>query len=618
MRRTLKTRLFLSYLFIVLAFAISTGILGYTIMKIDIMMRAQIQVGRNLAAARSVFEAQIRELRSAFDLIDYVENTARLKSRMDLDYLFVVPASDSATVRSEIVRCAFRGNATGGVRALDSTEICAMDNALCRRARIELISTPKAKPVKQTVLTSAMAIECATPFFDRQGGVARVVYGGRILNRHFGLVDRIHDIVYENRLYNSKPVGTVTLFLDDVRVTTNVLDKNGERAIGTRVSQAVYENVIEKGKPWFDRAFVVTDWYLTAYEPIRDINGKILGILYVGALEQPYKDRIQSRVGLFLLIVGVVTALALISSLVLSSGISRPLTEMVLATEKISTGDLDHRIEPRTSVSEIEQLAEAFNEMAGRLHERENSLRDMNQKLSTLNKSYLDLIGMVSHELKGILASATLNTYSVRDGHLGDINAVQKKALSSIARNLEYFDSTIKNFLNLSRIEKDEFEISRTHVLLQKDVIFPSLEVFMPQAKSRSLEMVHAPEPEIELQADSAMLFMVSNNLIGNAVKYGKEGGRIEIRISVQERNAIVEVYNDGRQISPLEMPRLFQRFSRLDAPESRNVRGTGLGLFISRQIIEKHGGKLWCEPRETGNSFLFTLPMGINPQQRS
>jgi signal transduction histidine kinase len=75
-----------------------------------------------------------------------------------------------------------------------------------------------------------------------------------------------------------------------------------------------------------------------------------------------------------------------------------------------------------------------------------------------------------------------------------------------------------------------------------------------------------------------------------------------------------VEVYNDGRPLAADEQEKLFKRFSRLDSPEGRRVRGTGIGLFISRQIVERHGGKIWVEAKESGNLFVFTLPLRQTP----
>ena len=607
---SLKTRLLFSFLLVIVLLGALSAFFGYGVIKSNVIKRAQNQAESDLKAARSVYDGEIDKMASGFDCIALMDNPGNLKSKLGLDYLFVVESAKKDSVKSDIVRRAFEGNSTGGTRIIDSCELRRMDEALYNRARIQIQPTPMARPATRTVLNGAMSIEYAAPFFKADGTVARVMYGGKIINRYAGLVDKIHDIVYDNRLYHSKPLGTVTIFQDDVRISTNVLNNDGARAIGTRVSAQVYENVVLKGKPWLDRAFVVTDWYLTAYEFIRDISGAIVGILYVGILEKPFIDMIHDALLWYLVILGVAAVIAGIVAFLLAAGVSRPLTTFVSATANLAAGDMSHRVETSTSVREIRRLALSFNDMAEQIHKRELSLGATNDKLAVLNARYLDLVGMVSHELKGILASALLNACSVRDGYLGDVSAPQKKALDSVVRNLDYFDMTVKNFLNLSRIEKQELNLSITNVFLKEDVVDVSIDAFMRQAQAKNMTIENEIPFECTLSADASLLLMVMNNLIGNAIKYGPDNGSIRISLSETDDRATVSVYNSGRPLTDAETQKLFRRFSRLDAsPEARKARGTGLGLFLCKTIVETHGGTMRCEPKSQGNSFSFTIP---------
>jgi two-component system NtrC family sensor kinase len=445
---SLRTRLLFSFLLIIVVLGAISTFFGYSIIKCNVINRAQNQVKNDLKSARAVYNSEISQVEKSFDLISFIDNPARIKSQLGLDYLYVVDRSGKDSLQSDIVRRAFLGNSNGGTRIIDSAELLAMGDDIAHKARIELQKTPMAHPTRKTVLTGAMVMEYAVPFFNTSGVVTRVIYGGKIVNRYFGLIDKIHDIVYESKLYHSKPLGTVTIFMDDVRIATNVLNKLGERAVGTRVSARVYDNVVVKGVPWLDRAFVVTDWYLTAYEPIRDVKGKIVGIFYVGILEQPFTDMIRSSLTNYLLILGIAALLAGFIAFLLARGITKPLTGLLTATDNLAAGDFSHRVEPITSLHELKHLADSFNGMAQKLQDRDLALREKNDQLAVLNGRYLDLVGMVSHELKGILSSTMLNACSVRDGHLGNISPQQKKALDSVVRNLDYFNMTVKNFLN--------------------------------------------------------------------------------------------------------------------------------------------------------------------------
>jgi len=309
-----------------------------------------------------------------------------------------------------------------------------------------------------------------------------------------------------------------------------------------------------------------------------------------------------------MLIIGSTTLLAVFFSYILSTAISRPLTDVLEVTKKISSGDLTIKAETRSPLRELNQFAESFNDMAEKISQRDKSIMVSNEKLAALNKSYLNLIGFVSHELKGILSSAILNAYSLRDGFLGMINFKQRKAIDLVTRHLDYLEATVKNFLNLSRIEKGELQIMPRKVLLKEDVIDVAVEGFTKQAGERQMQIINSVAASLEVQADPDLLRIVAHNLIGNAVKYGRQGGTITVTSRVLFDSVEIEVYNDGTPIPLDKKALLFNRFSRIISSETNRVQGTGLGLFITKEIIEKHKGNIWVEPKVSGNSFAFRI----------
>jgi signal transduction histidine kinase len=413
-------------------------------------------------------------------------------------------------------------------------------------------------------------------------------------------------------MFDDKPTGTVTIFQDDVRITTNVLDQNAKRAIGTRVSEIVYDQVVGLGTSWFDKAFVVTDTYFTAYEPIKNINGDIIGILYVGTLEKPYNYMILKIIFVFLAITGFATALGTLLSFFLATAIAKPMRNMLDATKKISSGDLGFKSDTDTSIIELNQLAESFNEMSVKLDERDKKVNIANEKLAESNKSYVDLIGFVAHELKGLLASAIMNSYALRDGYLGMINFKQQRAIDSITRNQDYLAATVKKFLNLSQIERGDMQINPSEILLGKDVFDVSIDTFSNQFSIKNIEITNNIDAELKVNADPDMMLIVANNLISNAAKYGAKDGKLELSSKIIDGKVEIEVYNDGRPITDEAKNKLFKKFSRLDVPEKKTVKGTGLGLFITKEIIEAHGGSITVKPKEKGNSFIFQIERGL------
>jgi two-component system NtrC family sensor kinase len=594
---------------IIVVLAALIAILGYYVIKADIMDRAQRKVRDNLKAARSFYQGEIDRVETAFSLVNFDNNLAELRGRMNLHYLQCVAASDIETTSSEIVKAAYDSRkGIGGTRIMADEELSKIDPSLVEATRIQIRATPRALPTDKKQLDAVMVKEYALPVLDKNGKVEKIYYGGRIINRDYELVDKIRLLVFGSEQYHSKPVGTVTIFQDDTRISTNVLDENGQRAIGTRVSAQVYKEVVKKGNVWDDQAFVFNAWYKTAYAPITNINGDIIGIIYVGTLAEPFDSMTRHITLAFMAIVAAATALAAILSLILAAGISRPLTKLLNATHKLSNGDLAYAVGKKTGVAEIDNLANAFKNMSVKLNEREKSLTIINEKLADANKSYIDLIGFVSHELKGILASAIINAYAARDGILGMVNFKQRKALDSITRNLDYLESTVHKFLNLGRIEKGELTVNKTEFDLRKDIFDVSIDSLKPIAARKSISIDNEIEQPLRVNADHDLMLVTANNLISNAIKYGRENGRILIKSKINGTKVQIDVYNDSTPISDEQKDRLFKKFSRLETAETKKVKGTGLGLFITMQIIEKHGGRIWVEPRQAGNSFIFDI----------
>ncbi|MEW5759037.1 MAG: cache domain-containing protein [Candidatus Omnitrophota bacterium] len=600
---SLRTRIILSFSLVILALGLFIALHRIYVIKNNIFNRAQKEVINDLKIARFIYQGEIELIEKVFSVIDSKIEFNKLKENLNLDYIYFTTSQDN--IESEIVKKVFitkRG--AGATRIIKAEELKKMNPLLYKKNKIQVRNTNKARPTSKKNIDSVLAIEYAMPLSNG------VLYGGKIINNDFSLVDKIHNFIFENKLYDAKPIGTVTVFQDDVRVSTNVLDNSAKRAVGTRVSDTVYKKVVEEGKVWTDRAFVVTDWYLSAYEPIRDINGKIIGILYVGLLEKPFVDLERSVLFTLFMIVGLAIFLAVILSVVLSRSIVKPVVDMLKATRILSGGNLDYKIITETSIRELNELAYSFNDMAEKLSEREKSLEISNKKLAELNKSYLDLISFVAHELKGILSAAILNAYSLRDGFLGLINFKQRKAMDSVTRNLDYLDTTVKHFLNLSRIEKGELEIRKTNCLIKEDIFDPSVEAFLKLATEKNIQIINNIWPNLKIKADINLLLIVANNLISNALKYGKRDGQVVLNSRVLDKNLEIEVYNDGSPINQEDKQKIFKRFSRLNLTEAKNERGTGLGLFIVKEIIQKHFGNIELIVRQFGNSFIFLLPL--------
>jgi two-component system NtrC family sensor kinase len=317
MKVSTRVQLALAFLAVACFIGVVTSLIVNSLITNQIIFEAQERVKEDLNTARYVYASKIRDIDRTirWTAIRHVLKTGikernlssvqnefeRLMAGEGLDFLTLVdrngvvvfrfhnPAvSGDRVLHDPFVRTALENKDISGTQVLSADELLKEGRALARKAIIPLIPVPKEKPAQKMEETSGMVLKAAHSITGLNGNVLGVLTGGVLLNRNYEIVDRIKNIVFKDAKYRGKEIGTATIFLGDLRISTNVMDREGNRAIGTRVSEEVYEHVLGKGLPWIQRAFVVDDWYITAYEPIRDVENKIVGMLYVGMLESKY------------------------------------------------------------------------------------------------------------------------------------------------------------------------------------------------------------------------------------------------------------------------------------------------------------------------------------------
>jgi two-component system NtrC family sensor kinase len=643
-------------LFAVIAFLVLAGgglsiFLGYQVTTEAVVDEVQRRVEMDLRTEWALYDNELQRVRSIVKVASLIQKThdvlsgtpsdlERIRTRLEtirtqnrLDVLTVVDRSGRVVLRTRspyrhgdeayrdaVLRHAMDSGAAAGTVVVSAAELEAEGDGLAERARIEVRDTPMSSPTSRTVEADGMMLKAAEAVTDDTGRVIGWVYGAVLVNRNFALIDSIRDTIFKSEMVDGKPLGTVTLFQGDVRVATNVLDETGSRAIGTRISKAVHETTIEGGKPYHDRAFVVTDWYITAYDPIRDPDERVVGVMYVGVLEKKYLSVRNRLVDSFLGMSLAGVALALGLALALALWLSRPIHRLTLAARQVASGDLHARVEEGTGgFREIRTLCRVFNRMADRLVEEQErigrvnqALAGANENLKQLNENYLDMLEFVTHELKSPLASAIFGVNSLKEGFIGSLRPEQQRVVEQVERNLEYLNGMIQNYLNLSRIEKDELRFNARDVSFRTDVVEPSVEVVTRQLVAQAMRVECLVPDSVHVRGDPDLLRVVLDNLLSNAIKYGRRG--TAIRVGCQELpNGVCRfhVMNEGRGIPQAEIGRLFQKFSRLSAAELRAKKGTGLGLFITRMLVDRHGGRIWAESRENEyTTFYFEIPL--------
>lgn len=646
----LKTKIFRAFALLVLVFGLVSAFIGLRIITERVIGEAQTQVSVDINAAWEIFRGKQGELKTILNVVamkkavvdataDQAWDSGDLRHRLEviqrtfnLDFMGVVSPegrvvirtvpphnTNDFRVRDPAIARALKGEAVFGIEVMSKSDLLLDGDGLVERAFLAFEPTQRARPSPKNAEERGMVMIGAVPILKGMQ-VTGVLYGGILLNRNQAMVDRMTEVVFRKATYQGKPMGTATLFLDDCRIATTVTLPNGNRALGTRASKEVADRVLDNGQSWLGPAFVVKDSYLSAYDPIRDLDGHIVGMLYVGHLEKPYNDLSRSIMMRYagLLVGGLVAALIL--AFFIAGRVADPIHALVEVAKRM------HRGEAHTSVAvpnrgacdEVKKLVESFNEMGRTLHERERSLKEANAKLGeanqalvTINQSYMNMLGFVSHELKSPLASIMNYAFLLQQGKIGPMNEAQARAARNIESGTVRIAEMVRHYLNLSRIEKGEFSPAATRVAVLGDVVRGLLELYDGARADRRMRVEVAIDPALAVHADMNMTREVFENIVGNAIKYGREGGLIRLKARVIDSMVEFTVWNEGDGIPAEKMDALFKKFTRLGTPEGiKAQRGTGLGLFIAKHIVEAHGGRISVRT-EAGQwvEFTFTLP---------
>jgi two-component system NtrC family sensor kinase len=341
MKISTKTQLALIFLALACLIGVLTSLIINSIVTNQIIFEAQERVKDHLSSAKWVYTSKVREIdrtirwastRHVLKKAIKERNVSPIRNELEqmmkeegLDFLTLVDKkgavlfrfhhpgqSGDSLLRDSFIQKGLEKKPVAGTQILSEEELSKEGRTFVEKASFRLVPTPRARPLEKMEETNGMVLKSSHPLFDFNGEVLGVLTGGILLNRNYEIVDQIKNIVFKDARYKGKEIGTATIFMEDLRISTNVMDKEGNRAIGTRAMREVSTQVLEQGAPWIQRAFVVDDWYITAYEPIEDVQGRRVGMLYVGMLESKYALLKEKLILFFFLfsMVGMVLALA--------------------------------------------------------------------------------------------------------------------------------------------------------------------------------------------------------------------------------------------------------------------------------------------------------------------
>lgn len=552
-------------------------------------------------------------------------------------------AADARRTAGAVAKAGIDQGATGhaSLALLNATDLLGLAPHLAQRIHIPLIATRGAAPTTRAVEDRALVMLSTTPVLDVRGETLALLRGGVLLNQNLHFIDHINRIVYPDGSLPFGSRGTATLFMDDVRITTNVRLFQDQRAIGTRVSQAVRDAVLQRGDTWLDRAFVVNDWYVSAYEPLMDAAGRRVGMLYVGYLEEPFRLVKYNMLGLIVGIFLFVMVLAALFSVRWARSIFRPVEQMNRTMQRVEEGDTGARVGVVEARDEIGALANHLDQLLNVIDDKTRALqrwageldakviartRELAQSTASLQQAQQQLVKSEKLAAIGQLTASVAheinNPIAVMQGNLDLMRETLGEQARPVAAELQLMDQQVERMrlivTQLLQYARPTEYAGYVEAVDVNRTLDDSLVLVGHLLAHTGIEVVRRLQATTMVGINAQELQQVVINLLINAIQSMPAGGTLLLR--TRDRvdthagpGVVVEVCDTGAGLSPEVHEKLFRPFFT-----TKND-GNGLGLWISMGLVERYGGSITgANRRERGEDAagaVFSIWLLSEPQ---
>jgi len=431
----------------------------------------------------------------------------------------------------------------------------------------------------------ALVLTGAAPVYDRsRKNLIGAMILRRILNNDKAIVGHIH---------KSLDIDAV-IFKGETLIASNLPEQDEARKKFAKLSPSIQKTVLGQGKP-FEDVNIEKGGYLAKYQPLADIDEKRIAALMVRVDASRYAETRFTAVVSLLGIAFIGFLLAFTIKFIIQRRILKPVGRLTQGTEKLAKGDYSHQL-PVTSQDEIGLLSQAFNTMAVQLGERD---RLKNEFLSN-----------TSHEIRTPLNGIIGIAESLMDGAAGSLPEKAVANLSMISSSGRRLANLVNDILDFSKLRENEMDLP-VHPVDMHVVSDVVLTLAQPLIGKKSLALINTIDPETPLiDGDENRMQQVMLNLIGNSVKF-TESGTVEVSAKVAGVMLEITVADTGIGIPEDKFDIIFESFEQGDGSVSRAYGGTGLGLAVTKQLVDLYGGSIRVESVVgEGSKFIFTLPL--------
>jgi signal transduction histidine kinase len=286
---------------------------------------------------------------------------------------------------------------------------------------------------------------------------------------------------------------------------------------------------------------------------------------------------------------------------IISSSIAKPLHKLKAATMQIENGNYNTKVNIH-SKDEFKDLGDAFNNMSKKINQTIEEFRKI-EKMKT------HFLGITAHELRTPIAAIKMQVELMKKTPKSKLTKDARKGLEIQTRNLKRLEKLINDILDLTKIESARINFEWQKADLNQE-IKNSVEHLRAEAKKKSIKLDLRLEKILkEVEIDKQRFSQVFENILGNAVKFTPEKGRITISTTARKDDVLVQIEDTGIGIKKEFLKKIFEPFYQIEGTLYREYGGTGLGLAICKGLIEVQGGKIWAESKDKGSSFCFTVP---------
>jgi signal transduction histidine kinase len=314
------------------------------------------------------------------------------------------------------------------------------------------------------------------------------------------------------------------------------------------------------------------------------------------------------------LLIAAFVAAAVALSVLLARRLVRPIKRMQVAAEAIGAGAYGERIEVDRK-DELGALAAAFNQMAERVQELitglERRVAERTQALEVASKHKSDFLANMSHELRTPLNAIVGFSQVLKQKLFGPVNQKQDEYLDDILSSADHLLALINDILDLSKVEAGQAELEKNLFSL-REALERGVVMVRERASTSGVQLELTLDPAVDLvEGDERRIRQVVFNLLSNAVKFTPRGGQVDVSTSRVDGEVLIAVSDTGPGIAPADQSRIFEEFQQAESGNGERSEGTGLGLALSRSLVELHGGRIWVESEPgMGSTFTFTLPV--------